>query len=56
MIYKTLTGQFALFFLPLDKWYKIFFNKNFLIKSEIFVTKSIYLGILYNDRTFFKSA
>ena len=27
MIYKTLTGQFALFFLPLDKWSKIFFNK-----------------------------
>lgn len=27
MIYRTLTGQFALFFLPLDKWYKMFFNK-----------------------------
>lgn len=27
MIYKTLTGQFALFFLPLDKCYKMFFNK-----------------------------
>ncbi len=27
MIYKTLTGQFALFFLLLDKWYKMYFNK-----------------------------
>lgn len=27
MIYKTLTGQSALFFLPLDKWYKMYFNK-----------------------------